>query len=64
MLRQPSRYHARAAGSKTKYLVFDSQEEQGVFLFCKVSRQDEGPTQTLVQYKAQVLSLSSKVAVT
>jgi len=63
MLRQLSRYHGWAAGSTAKYSVFDSQEEQDIFLFCKVSRQDEGPAQTLVQYKARVLSLGGKAAV-
>jgi hypothetical protein len=64
MLGQLSRYHDWAAGSTTKDSVFDSQEEQDIFLFCEVSRRDEGPTQTLVRHKVRVLSLGGKAAVT
>jgi hypothetical protein len=50
MLGQLSRYRDWAAGSTTNDSVFDSQEERDIFLFRKASRQDEWPTQTLVQY--------------
>jgi hypothetical protein len=64
MLGQLTRYHDWATGSIPKGSVFDSQEEQEIFLFCKVSRQDEGPTQILVQYKARVISVGGKADVT
>jgi hypothetical protein len=61
---QLSPYHDWAAGSTTKDLVFDSHEDQDIFLLCKVDREDEGATKTLVQYKARALSLGGKAAMT